>query len=126
MPEHRRGRPTFVQTYYGDKACVMEAAWHRANFKLNAVWRAISTAYRFKKRIQESPYIETICRIDDNEPWYSRSILAQLGRVILQDGYGEADVIAIAKVAAQALHGNYTVKLDSHHDSFYTLSIGRK
>ena len=56
------------------------------------------------------PYVETICRINTKDPWFSRSILSQLGRMSVQNEYPDADVVEIAKIAAELRHENYKVK----------------
>jgi hypothetical protein len=114
MAEHKRGRPTVAQTIYGDYADMMEEIWQKSGLKTKRSTAdylyCVAALSAIKEAASEIPHIETICRLDGSNPWYSRSILSQLGRMILQDGYSEQDVLAIAKLAAEARHADCTVR----------------
>ena len=118
MAKHKIGRPSVAETVYGDNAASFEAIWDGHNFKTKrstADYIYCTTALRIiKEAASDIPYVETICRINTKEPWFSRSILSQLGRMSVQNEYPDANVVEIAKIAAKLRHENYKVKQVEH------------
>ena len=60
--------------------------------------------------VSEIPHSELLV---DQSKWkiHCQGILVQIGRMLMQDGYGEADVITVAKVAAELRHRRYGSKV---------------
>lgn len=125
-PRRNRGRPTVAQKYYGSKAKIMEAIWESGNRfttkRSTADYIYCTAALRIiKESASEIPYIEELYKAGGQKEWFSRSILSQLGRMSIQDGYSDDDVITIMKIAAKAKHEKHTVKLIELY-----IKIGRK
>jgi len=113
IQKRKKGRPTVAQKYYGDAAKQVTMIWEAGgNIKTKrstADYIYCTTALRIiKEAASEIPFVELIYKSDNS--WFSRSILSQLGRMSIQDGYDDNDVIAMAKIAAIAIHENCTVR----------------
>jgi hypothetical protein len=95
----KRGRPTIKALYYGNQAHAIENIYGNYRTKRSVAdevycLAAISLIKEAASEIQNIEYI-----YDSEKGWYSRSILSQLGRMLLQDTRPKEDVLKEIKAA---------------------------
>ncbi len=109
-----RGRPTVATEYFGNAAQafgMIMSAGKKVTKRSIADYVYCDAALRIiKEAASEIPFVEEIFSVDREKEQYCRSILSQLGRMSIQDSYTDVDVIAIARIAAEARHDKCTVK----------------
>jgi len=106
-----RGRPSVTQKLAGEKAELYEkiitnGKTFRSRRSITDTAYAFSAAHIVLKAASKIEDLELIC----GERYQCRSILNQLGRMSLIEGYSDADVISIAKEAIQGKKDGYSVK----------------
>ncbi len=93
-----------IKQIYNDKSTRTQAA----HYYSSAAYPLLSEA------ASEIPFLDGIfCIYTENGRGACKQkieIIEQLGRMREQDGYSDADVLKIARIAAKAYHDGYTVK----------------
>ncbi len=111
MEKRSRGRPRISERIAGSSAPLYESVVTSGS-KCRSRRSTTDLVYAFQsgsvlmEAASEIEGLELIC----GDHYQCRSILNQLGRMLLIEGYGENDMIEIAKTAIKAKKDGYTVK----------------
>ncbi|MBO7519272.1 MAG: hypothetical protein J6T73_00695 [Clostridia bacterium] len=108
--KRRRGRPTVFQRDHMEgmeRLCAANKYRTRRNH-VAEYYR--SSVFCILEDHNDIPYLEEIFRIDGNACIQKGEIIEQLGRMHVQDGYGEDTIIDAATLAARFYHNGNTVK----------------
>ena len=108
--KRRRGRPTVFERDHMEgmeKLCTADK--HRTRRSHVADYYR-GSVFGILEDHSEIPYLEGIFRIDGNACIEKCEIIEQLGRMHVQDGYGEDTIIYAATLAARFYHNGNTVK----------------
>ena len=108
--KRRRGRPTVFER---DHMECMESLCTANKYRTRR--NHVATYYRSSvfgilEDHSDIPYLAEIFRIDGNACIEKCEIIEQLGRIHVQDGYGEETIIYAATLAARFYHNGNTVK----------------
>ena len=108
--KRRRGRPTVFQRDHMEgmeRWCTANKYRTRRNH-VAAYYR--SSVFGILEDHNDIPYLAEIFRIDGDVCIQKGEIIEQLGRMHVQDGYGEDTIIYAATLAARFYHNGNTVK----------------
>jgi len=109
--KNNRGRPRVAQYIAGDNADFYEklatnGKKFRSRRSISDSAYALSGAIILREVASDIDGLELIM----NEEYQCRSILNQLGRMSRIEGYSDADVIEVAKIAIKGKKDGYSVK----------------
>ena len=114
--KRKRGRPdVFERDYheYSDSSRILFAPKVYAEYRTK---RSAANNYYMshgfgiiKESASDIPYSDLFINVNEKEI-YCKSILEQLGRMLIQDGYSKEDIVTVAKIAAELRHDGYKVK----------------
>lgn len=109
-----RGRPTAATQHLAEtfSQSLIEMYPNKTSRTRAAIYYRCAVGSLLSEAASSIPYLDGIYH-NDNVKYELREkgeITEQLGRMLQQDGYSEADVLEVARIAAQAYHDGYTVK----------------
>lgn len=111
-----RGRPTAAAAHAGQEMSdsIKQEFKDKSTRTQAAHYYSIAVFPLLSEAASEIPFLDGIFCIDEENGIgalkQKDEIIEQLGRMIEQDGYSEADVLKVARIAAKAYHDGYTVK----------------
>ena len=109
--KRRRGRPTvFERDHMEDFDRLITGAYREKTRRTIVAHYYCSAVFGILEDHNDIPYLEGIFRIDGNACIEKCEIIEQLGRMHVQDGYGEDTVIYAATLAARFYHNGNSVK----------------
>ena len=109
--KRRRGRPTvFERDHIEEFDRFITGAYREKTRRTIVAHYYRSSVFSILEEHNDIPYLEEIFRIDGNACIQKGEIIEQLGRMHVQDGYGEDTVVDAATVAARFYHNGNTVK----------------
>ena len=108
--KRRRGRPTVFERDHmeGMESLCMANDYKTRRTHVAEYYRA--SVFGILEDHKEIPYLEGIFLIDGYACIQKGEIIEQLGRMHVQDGYGEDAIIDAATLAARFYHNGNTVK----------------
>ena len=106
-----RGRPSVTEKLVGEyskkyEKIITEGKTYRSYRSVADTAYVINAACTLREAASEIEDLELICGPD----YQCRSILNQLGRMLLSDGFSKNDVIAVAKAAIKGKKDGHSVK----------------
>ena len=108
--KRRRGRPTvFQRDHMEGMEGVCAADSHRTR-RTHVAKYYRSSVFGILEDHNDIPYLEGIFLIDGDACIQKGEIIEQLGRMYVQDGYGEDTIVDAATLAARFYHDGNTVK----------------
>ena len=106
----RRGRPTVFERDHMESMESLCAANKYRTRRNHVAEYYRSSVFGILESHADIPYLEEIFLIDGNACIQKGEIIEQLGRMYVQDGYGEDTIIDAATLAARFYHNGNTVK----------------
>ena len=109
--KRRRGRPTLFQRDHMEEFDrFISGAYEEKTRRTIVAHYYRSSVFSILEEHNDIPYLEEIFRIDGNACIEKGEIIEQLGRMHVQDGYGENTIVDAATLAARFYHDGNTVK----------------
>lgn len=96
---NKRGRPSIARTVYGDNSTLLEHTWgnYRTTRSVADNIYCVEAIQLIKEAASDIQNIEAV--YDIKKRWYSRGILTQIGRMLVQDRFLKDDVLEALQAA---------------------------
>ena len=109
--KRRRGRPTvFQRDHMEEFDRFISGAYEEKTRRTIVAHYYRSSVFGILEDHNDIPYLEGIFLIDGDACIQKGEIIEQLGRMYVQDGYGEDTIVDAATLAARFYHNGNTVK----------------
>ena len=109
--KRRRGRPTvFQRDHMEEFDRFISGAYEEKTRRTIVAHYYRSSVFGILEDHNDIPYLEGIFLIDGDACIQKGEIIEQLGRMHVQDGYGEDTIVDAATLAARFYHNGNTVK----------------